>query len=475
MTSEAWANRVISEQVTANNTAILVSTTVGSPRVYLATSTYGGGVSNVSLFTSSNAVISSDKNDNIVLYSTGSIMVKGVQASTLKDSSLNVKAFGATGDCVTNDAPAIQAAIDYNTTQNTTADIFFPSTSGCYLIGTKLTVSRSMRFIGEQWGRNYLATNSDITILSIKNTSDIVIEELEFIGPANGISTQPGIYIENTPFLTLDHDYITHFYYGVQIASGASASFQNSIYSVQITSNVYADIFQMGNGVLNMYDSSLGASKYGLQSMDGVDINIFGGDCEGPSISCFDLDADVAGVGVYTIDSVHFEGSASAGDIRLGNTKLVKSAVIRGNDFASGSPEVINAVNVSGLQIMQNAVKPGVYGIPFLVQGSVDHLTFVGDSTNWGLNDLYISSGSYIGGPASFGTGTTKSTFTAAGYLQIPVKTKAQIDGLTPGAVGEPVICSNCVVANTLCSSTGTLVAQFRASYSTTVGCGSGN
>lgn len=78
-------------------------------------------------------------------------------------------------------------------------------------------------------------------------------------------------------------------------------------------------------------------------------------------------------------------------------------------------------------------------------------------------------------GSAQFGSSTVKSTFTAAGYLRVPSRTAAQINVLDPGDVGEQVICSNCAVANRLCYSTGTAVAQFASSDDPAVGCGTGN
>ena len=73
-------------------------------------------------------------------------LVQGVQQISFQDT-INVKGFGARGDGTTDDAAAIQAAID-NAALNPTrvGFIFFPI--GVYLIGTTLELKTGARLVG---------------------------------------------------------------------------------------------------------------------------------------------------------------------------------------------------------------------------------------------------------------------------------------------------------------------------------------
>lgn len=76
-----------------------------------------------------------------------------------------------------------------------------------------------------------------------------------------------------------------------------------------------------------------------------------------------------------------------------------------------------------------------------------------------------------VNGDAQFGSGATKSTFTATGFWEPISKTKAQIDTLVPTKAGQVITCSNCATSGDLCISTGTLAAQWRR-VGTAAGCG---
>jgi hypothetical protein len=69
------ASRVVMETIPATNSTIHVDTT--STRVNITTNSYNGGISNVGLHTNRNVVISSDSTNNVVIYSSGSIVLNG--------------------------------------------------------------------------------------------------------------------------------------------------------------------------------------------------------------------------------------------------------------------------------------------------------------------------------------------------------------------------------------------------------------
>lgn len=132
--------------------------------------------------------------------------------------------------------------------------------------------------------------------------------------------------------------------------------------------------------------------------------------------------------------------------------------------------------------------------------GRLQHL---GNQFSVGISSFAVSGGSVgvstgtpqttldVNGNAQFGSGTAKSTFTAAGILNMGaeftplIRTKAQVDAIT-AAVGRVVICSDCTVPYDICVGTGTGLSGFRAVVNSAIntaipgtlvnkGCGSGN
>ena len=75
----------------------------------------------------------------------------------------------------------------------------------------------------------------------------------------------------------------------------------------------------------------------------------------------------------------------------------------------------------------------------------------------------------------TFGSGADQSTMTASGFWQPLAKTKAQIDALTPTAVGQVIYASDTTLPG-LCVSTGTAIAQWRKMEGPAgLGCGTNN
>lgn len=101
--------------------------------------------------------------------------------------------------------------------------------------------------------------------------------------------------------------------------------------------------------------------------------------------------------------------------------------------------------------------------------------SYINNGANFGIATADPATKLDVGGAAQFGSGATKSTFTATGFWQPVAKTRAQVDVLVPAAGDASYIdCTDCTLPG-LCRSTGTLVAQWRKVESATVGCGTGN
>ena len=126
--------------------------------------------------------------------------------------------------------------------------------------------------------------------------------------------------------------------------------------------------------------------------------------------------------------------------------------------------------------------------LPFSVNGQLGFIpSTAGGGTTFTTAAMVISSAGNVGigtaspatkldvnGDAQFGSGATKSTFTATGFWEPYSRTKAQIDLLVPTKVGQVIDCTDCTLPG-LCRSTGTLAAQWRKMESATLGCGTNN
>lgn len=77
-------------------------------------------------------------------------------------------------------------------------------------------------------------------------------------------------------------------------------------------------------------------------------------------------------------------------------------------------------------------------------------------------------------GNAAFGSGGTKSTFTASGFWEPYSRTRAQIDVLVPTKIGQVIYASDSTLPG-LCISTETLAGDWRKMESATLGCGTNN
>lgn len=112
-------------------------------------------------------------------------------------------------------------------------------------------------------------------------------------------------------------------------------------------------------------------------------------------------------------------------------------------------------------------------GLEFSFASSPKHYM---DGTHFGINTANGSPATTldVNGNAQFGSGATKSTFTATGFWEPYSRTKAQIDALVPTKVGQVIYASDTTLPG-LCVSTGTAAAQWRKMESATLGCGTNN
>lgn len=109
-----------------------------------------------------------------------------------------------------------------------------------------------------------------------------------------------------------------------------------------------------------------------------------------------------------------------------------------------------------------------------MIQNGSEYITIPAGGGKVGILTITPATVLDVEGNAQFGSGATKSTFTATGFWEPISKTKAQIDALVPTKVGQVIYASDTTLPG-LCVSTGTAAAQWRKMESATLGCGTNN
>lgn len=201
--------------------------------------------------------------------------------------------------------------------------------------------------------------------------------------------------------------------------------------------------------------------------------------------------ADVTG-------AVAVSTTVDANEVTQGHNLQVKSgAIIVGDNAFSSGDTYLSFKDGDGNLVGQIYVDGASKEFDIINQFNDDINIFTGStefyikpSGRLGLQTSTPDTTLDVEGDAQFGTGATKSTFTANGSLLIAgsfkrlIRTKAQLDTITP-EVGDEYTCSDCDVPFDVCMGTAATPSGFRAflnsAINTTIpgtlvskGCGSG-
>lgn len=131
--------------------------------------------------------------------------------------TLNVRAFGAVGDGVTDDTAAIQAALD----AATGSVVFFPSTANSYLISASLKLPSNIRIVSND--ACLLAGPGLFDMMTATSKSGIVIEGLRFEGsyPTRPAGNGSCLFFTNcTNFVVLRCRFENSPSYGIGVTNG---------------------------------------------------------------------------------------------------------------------------------------------------------------------------------------------------------------------------------------------------------------
>jgi hypothetical protein len=240
-----------------------------------------------------------------------------------------------------------------------------PGGSSVYIpaaLGNRCTVSAGVEIsspitiYGDNRYQSVISTGADITILTISDAQSqgVLIRDLQLIGKGAG-ATLPGILFSGSPYNALERVRVQKFGVGVRFATGSYASFLNRILGSEIISNNVVNIdCQSQTHQLSLHQVTFGAAPTGLHLVDSSGLSIFGGDCEGCTLVCIDLDNATTKNGNHYLCGLDLEGNqCAAGDVRIGNTAVVTGVTLVDFGLSPGAHDkwFVNPVRCGGLTV----------------------------------------------------------------------------------------------------------------------------
>lgn len=190
--------------------------------------------------------------------------------------------------------------------------------------------------------------------------------------------------------------------------------------------------------------------------------------------------AEIKTTGTAVIaSSTQVNGTLSVGE---GTTADTVSGGSRMRIYDQTKPGLmIDGFSSTGASVLGGEVRlgsSGAYHGKLSFDGANAHMNIVNTYDNGDSRVQLVSRHTRVNAStATFTNGVlsiTAPAATQAGF-QPPVRTKAQIDAITPVDLGTIIICQNCSAPYSICVATGATLSGYRRSDSTTIGCGTNN
>jgi hypothetical protein len=282
----------------------------------------------------------------------------------------DIRRYGAISDGSTDCALAWQnaCAVAAASTSPRSTRVYIPPAQQGWYVSAGATVSlHPIAIYGENSYYSYLWTDQNITILTIENVQQNagpVLKNFQFIRSAGG--NKAGLHIKNSSYGVMENVHVQGFYYGVHFDDTITAP--SSCYSWTMTAcviigNVNINIYAgRATNFLTMINCTWGACPTGLWFYESQGLQIFGGDAEGCTSCCVDIDSSVEVVTGITIQGADFEGSVSTlGTIRIGATATIHGVNIKNNLFVNAGEAEYSVNIIRGIRttLEGNAVDTG--------------------------------------------------------------------------------------------------------------------
>jgi hypothetical protein len=224
-------------------------------------------------------------------------------------------------------------------------------------VNAGVVISAPITLYGDNRYQSVISTNADITILTVSGAQSqgVLIRDLQLVGKGAG-ATRPGISFSGSPYNALERVRVRNFGIGVQFATGGYSSFLNRILGSEIISNNAVNIdCQSQTHQLSLHQVTFGGgAPIGLHLVDSSGLSVFGGDCEGCTRVCIDLDNATTRNGNHYLCGLDLEGNHCAdGDVRIGNTAMVNGVTLVDFGLSPGAHDkwFVNPVRCGGLTV----------------------------------------------------------------------------------------------------------------------------
>jgi hypothetical protein len=248
-----------------------------------------------------------------------------------------------------------------------------------------VTIKSPITVYGDNRYQSVISTSADITMLTISGAQSqgVLITDLQLIGKGAG-ATRPGILFSGSPYNALERVRVRNFGIGVQFATGEYSSFLNRILGSEIILNNVVNIdCQFQTHQLSLHQVTFGAAPTGLHVVDSSGLSVFGGDCEGCTHVCIDLDNTTTRNGNHYLCGLDLEGNKCAeGDVRIGKTAEVIGVTLMnfGLSPGAGNKWFVNPLRCGSLTVIGCTIWSGYASGSWINRaGQLSNLVCVGN------------------------------------------------------------------------------------------------
>jgi hypothetical protein len=223
-------------------------------------------------------------------------------------------------------------------------------------VSAGVVISAPITLYGDNRYQSVISTHADITVLTISGAASqgTVIRDLQLVGKGPG-ATRPGILVSGSPYNAFERVRVRNFAVGLQFATGGYASYLNRILGSEIIFNNRVNIdCESQTHQLSLHQVTFGAAPTGLHLVDSSGLSVFGGDCEGCTQVCIDLDNAATRNGNHYLCGLDLEGNqCSYGDVRIGNSAMVQGVTLVDFVLSPGRHDrwFVNPVRCGGLTV----------------------------------------------------------------------------------------------------------------------------
>ena len=377
---------------------------------------------------------------------------------------VSVKDFGAVGDGVTNDAAAIQAAV--NSLPATGGGLYFPT--GTYLIGSAITINKPGVYFGDGWATNIRTNSATANSFTVSGAEQVQIENMRF---TSAVTKTAGWYVDvaasanrfrlsdfamegaiggmrtaAVATCTIERGQILNCVASTAVAIRIDAGFDVSIRDVLSDQavNIFAGIYVTQAGDVTIEDCNIircGQALYVNPGVGQVVASLWANN------TFFDTSTRAAyffaqgGSIVRSLfDQCWFSGSAGEG-VRL---ETSGGGVIQGTDF-NGCHIYLNASN--GISIIDAGVTNTRVHDCSIAQNTLSGVSVAANVSDVSVQDCRIGNTGGLGNNGAYGVAIVAGTGNNIQILNNDLRGNTTAN-LLNGATGASVIVANNLGAN---------------------------